>query len=401
MAKTLDRLAGNRKSRARSPLGGNGIRSPMKIATWNVNGIRARQAEVEEWIAAERPDVVCLQEIKAAPEQIPASFVEIDGLLVLLARRRKGYSGVGLHVRRDSPREAGVFASTVRSRVRIAVARFGELTVASVYVPNGGKDFAAKMRFLEALDGYAATFGDANAPLVVCGDSTSRAPTSTCTRRSASRARSASCRKSERSSSGCSATAWCDVGRAARSRRTTSSSPGGRPGATCASATSAGASTTSCASEPLAARATMRAPSRDRHQRPRPARGRFSSDGRAMARCRINHQDAKARGFLALSFPSPWRPGGQSCFREIVLFVALGLGGSFLRRVLELEHLPRTPCRGLRLASWARIAARRARRGGVVDEQDLRDRARISTNDLADPRARRARSRSPWAPFFS
>jgi exodeoxyribonuclease-3 len=44
----------------------------MKIVTWNVNGIRARQAEVADLIAAERPDVLCLQEIKAAPEKVPA-----------------------------------------------------------------------------------------------------------------------------------------------------------------------------------------------------------------------------------------------------------------------------------------------------------------------------------------
>ena len=42
----------------------------MKIATWNVNGIRARQAQVCEWVERERPDVLCLQEIKAAPEQV-------------------------------------------------------------------------------------------------------------------------------------------------------------------------------------------------------------------------------------------------------------------------------------------------------------------------------------------
>ena len=44
----------------------------LKFATWNVNGIRARQAQVHDWIAQERPDVVCLQEIKATSEQLPA-----------------------------------------------------------------------------------------------------------------------------------------------------------------------------------------------------------------------------------------------------------------------------------------------------------------------------------------
>jgi exonuclease III len=51
----------------------------MKIATWNVNGIRARQAQLEAWMAGERPEVLCLQEIKAAPEQIPQSLQEIPG----------------------------------------------------------------------------------------------------------------------------------------------------------------------------------------------------------------------------------------------------------------------------------------------------------------------------------
>src|SRR6202043_178022 len=46
----------------------------------------------------------------------------------------------------------------------------GALTVASVYVPNGGKDFPAKMRFLDAMDGYAASFQADNRALVLCGD---------------------------------------------------------------------------------------------------------------------------------------------------------------------------------------------------------------------------------------
>ena len=60
----------------------------MKIATWNVNGIRARQAQVQEWIERERPDVVCLQEIKATSDQVPDRPLRDGGLLVLLARRQ-------------------------------------------------------------------------------------------------------------------------------------------------------------------------------------------------------------------------------------------------------------------------------------------------------------------------
>src|SRR5262249_14820268 len=53
---------------------------------------------------------------------------------------------------------------------RIVVAQVGEIAVASVYVPNGGKDFAAKMKFLEAMEAYAATFRAAGSQLVLCGD---------------------------------------------------------------------------------------------------------------------------------------------------------------------------------------------------------------------------------------
>ena len=54
-------------------------RSTIRFAVWNVNGIRARQAQVQEWIEREQPDVVCLQEIKASPDQVPEALCEMEG----------------------------------------------------------------------------------------------------------------------------------------------------------------------------------------------------------------------------------------------------------------------------------------------------------------------------------
>ena len=51
----------------------------LKLATWNVNGIRARHAEVLDWIDRERPDVVCLQELKASPDQVPITLCTMKG----------------------------------------------------------------------------------------------------------------------------------------------------------------------------------------------------------------------------------------------------------------------------------------------------------------------------------
>jgi exodeoxyribonuclease-3 len=142
----------------------------MKIATWNVNGIRARQGQVQEWVAREQPDVLCLQEIKASQDQIPAALCEMEGYWCYW-HGGKGYSGVALHVRQDAFPERPAFSHPPFDyETRMVVVRLGRLTVASVYVPNGGKDFPAKMRFLTAMDEYARAAADAGASLVLCGD---------------------------------------------------------------------------------------------------------------------------------------------------------------------------------------------------------------------------------------
>jgi exodeoxyribonuclease III len=142
----------------------------MKIGTWNVNGIRARQAEVQAWIERDRPDVVCLQEIKASAAQVPSMLCEIEGYWCYW-HGEKGYSGVGLHIRKDTFPERPEFAHPEFDyENRIVTARMGDLTVASIYVPNGGKDFPAKMRFLEAMERYACNAKASSHRLVLCGD---------------------------------------------------------------------------------------------------------------------------------------------------------------------------------------------------------------------------------------
>jgi exodeoxyribonuclease-3 len=141
----------------------------MKVATWNVNGVRAREAQLQEFIAREQPDVLCLQEIKATIDQLPMWLCDIDGYACYW-HGGKGYSGVALHVRRSVTEAVEFSHPAFDYENRIVTARLPEFTVASIYVPNGGKDFAAKMQFLEALDAYAATFEASGDPLVLCGD---------------------------------------------------------------------------------------------------------------------------------------------------------------------------------------------------------------------------------------
>lgn len=146
----------------------------MKIATWNVNGIRKRQGELLAWLAAERPDVVCLQEIKASIDQLPFDLRDVDSYWSFW-HGEAGYSGVGLLVSRDlAVAEPSIAHPAFDFEQRIATVDLltddRPITVASVYVPNGGKDFDAKLRFLEALDAWAAEAARDGRTILACGD---------------------------------------------------------------------------------------------------------------------------------------------------------------------------------------------------------------------------------------
>jgi exodeoxyribonuclease-3 len=142
----------------------------MKIATWNVNGVRARREQVLEWVRRDEPDVVCLQEIKARPEQIPQDLAQLEGYRCYW-HGAGGYSGVALLFRNSTFPEAPAISHPAFDReTRIVEAMIDGLVFVSVYVPNGGKDFAAKMQFLQEMVEYGKALRLAGKKLVLCGD---------------------------------------------------------------------------------------------------------------------------------------------------------------------------------------------------------------------------------------
>ena len=157
---------------ARSRTAGDRWRRDVKVITWNVNGIRARQREVGELLAAEQPDIVCLQEIKAPAGQGAGTARVGERLLVLLARR-------GRLLGRGAARPSQFLHGT--TGLRSSVFRYGEphrrrptsgpWSVASVYVPNGGKDYDAKAA-VSARRSSAWALGHIRhgQTLVICGD---------------------------------------------------------------------------------------------------------------------------------------------------------------------------------------------------------------------------------------
>ena len=146
----------------------------MKIATWNVNGVRKRQGELLEWLAREQPDVACLQEIKATDDQLTFDLRDVDGYWSHW-HGGKGYSGVALLVSRAfSSEQPAIFHPVFDYEQRVCAATLatpaGEITFVSMYVPNGGKDFPAKMTFLQGIETWVAEMQTTGRPLVICGD---------------------------------------------------------------------------------------------------------------------------------------------------------------------------------------------------------------------------------------
>lgn len=148
----------------------------MKIITYNVNGLRSALSKgFTDWLAAEQPDVVCLQETKAQPEQIPTLEFEMLGYRAyFFSARKKGYSGVGILTRREPDRvEYGMNISRYDEEGRFLRADFGDISVVSVYHPSGttGEERQAfKMGWLEDFHRYVLGLRQQRPGLLLCGD---------------------------------------------------------------------------------------------------------------------------------------------------------------------------------------------------------------------------------------
>src|SRR5260221_12189018 len=125
--------------------------------------------KLAEWLAGAGPDVVALKKLKAAAAQTPAES-KVEGYHAYW-HTLKGYSGVSLHVRKDLFAVDPVFSHPpFDMESRIVQVEHGELVIASVYVPNGGKDYPAKLAFVKSLIDWSARLTAEGRQLIVCGD---------------------------------------------------------------------------------------------------------------------------------------------------------------------------------------------------------------------------------------
>jgi len=150
---------------------------PWTVATWNVNSLRVRLPQLLPWLAAARPDVVCLQETKVVDELFPAADLKAAGYDAAFSGQ-KTYNGVAILWRAELPAPADVRAGLdgdgPDAHKRYLTARFGALTIASVYVPNGSEvgseKYAFKLDWLRRLEATLAARPETGTPLLLCGD---------------------------------------------------------------------------------------------------------------------------------------------------------------------------------------------------------------------------------------
>jgi len=148
----------------------------MRILTLNLNGIRSAASKgAFEWLRGQEADVVCLQETKAQLDQLDGHDIDIPGYhRFFYDAQRKGYSGVALYSKRKPDEvKRGFGIEEFDDEGRYLEARFGDLSVVSLYLPSGSagpERQASKYRFLEAFMPWMQALRRRKRQFVLCGD---------------------------------------------------------------------------------------------------------------------------------------------------------------------------------------------------------------------------------------
>ncbi|GHV61773.1 exodeoxyribonuclease [Bacteroidia bacterium] len=148
----------------------------MKIITYNVNGLRSALSKgFSDWLATAQPDIVCLQELKAQPDQIPVLEFEALGYhTYLFSAKKKGYSGVGILTKLKPDKVVyGMDIPKYDDEGRFIRADYGDVSVVSVYHPSGtsgDERQTFKMGWLSDFQEYVTELLKTRPKLLLCGD---------------------------------------------------------------------------------------------------------------------------------------------------------------------------------------------------------------------------------------
>ncbi len=147
----------------------------MRIATFNVNNVNKRLANLLAWLRAAKPDVVCLQELKATDREFPKAAVEKAGYGAVWRGQRSG-NGVAILARGAEPivTRTELPGDENDSQARYIEAAVNGVLISSLYAPNGnpqpGPKFKYKLSWMDRLAAHAAELVAANVPVILAGD---------------------------------------------------------------------------------------------------------------------------------------------------------------------------------------------------------------------------------------
>ena len=148
----------------------------MRILSWNVNGIRAAYKKgFLDWLKEEDPDILCIQETKAHPDQLTDDLRNPEGYeSYFSSAEKKGYSGVAIYTKQKPKKvEHGFGIKKFDSEGRILVAEYPKFVLMSIYYPNGkasAERLKYKMEFYDAFLKFTNKLKKQGKNIIVCGD---------------------------------------------------------------------------------------------------------------------------------------------------------------------------------------------------------------------------------------
>jgi len=165
---TVDEITA-RQTRSRVALGA------VKLATFNINNVNRRLANLLEWLRSAKPDVVCLQELKASNDAFPLTAIQDAGYGAIWQGQRT-WNGVAILARGAEPvlTRRGLPSDAQDSQSRYIEAAVEGVLIGCIYLPNGnpqpGPKFAYKLAWFERLIAHAADLRATGVPVVLAGD---------------------------------------------------------------------------------------------------------------------------------------------------------------------------------------------------------------------------------------
>lgn len=146
-----------------------------KIISWNVNGIRASAKKgLIDWLQKEQPDILCIQESKAQPEQVDDSILNPEGYTSIWnSAEKKGYSGVVSYVKKKPISVNDIGIEEFDSEGRVQILEYKKFSLVNAYFPNSQperKRLDYKLRFVEAMIELCNNLTNEGKNVIVCGD---------------------------------------------------------------------------------------------------------------------------------------------------------------------------------------------------------------------------------------